>query len=92
MSKKLRVLLADDSRFFRAIESQFLKKTPVEILEADDCSVALSMVRSEKPDLVYMAFSLPKTEAISVARRSKRILNSVLFLSLLFVIRIGLSR
>jgi len=60
MSKKLRVLLADDSRFFRAIESQFLKKTPVEILEAGDCSVALSMVRSEKPDLVYMAFSLPK--------------------------------
>lgn len=60
MSKKLRVLLADDSRFFRAIESQFLKKTPVEILEADDCSLALSMVRNEKPDLIYMAFSLPK--------------------------------
>ena len=35
MSNKLRILLADDSRFFRAIESQFLQKTPVEILEAD---------------------------------------------------------
>ena len=60
MSKKLRVLLADDSRFFRAIESQFLKKTPVEIIEADDCALALSMIRNEKPDMVYMAFSLPK--------------------------------
>ena len=55
MSKKLRVLLADDSRFFRAIESQFLKKTPVEIIEADDCALALSMIRNEKPDMVYMA-------------------------------------
>jgi CheY-like chemotaxis protein len=60
MSKKLRVLLADDSRFFRAIESQFLQKTPVDIIEADDCALALSMVRNEKPDLVYVAFSLPK--------------------------------
>ncbi len=58
MSKKIRVLLADDSRFFRAIEGQFLKKTPVEIIEADDSALALSMVRNEKPDMVYMAFSL----------------------------------
>lgn len=57
---KLRILLADDSRFFRAIESQFLKKTPVEILEADSCEAALAIVREERPDLVYMAFSLPK--------------------------------
>jgi len=48
MSKKLRVLLADDSRFFRAIESQFLKNTPTEITEADDSSLALSMIRNEK--------------------------------------------
>ena len=59
MSSKLRILLADDSRFFRAIEGQFLKKTPVEILEADDCKMALSIMRNEKPDLVYMAFTLP---------------------------------
>ena len=60
MRKKIRVLLADDSRFFRAIEAQFLQKTPVEIIEADDSALALSMVRNEKPDMVYMAFSLPK--------------------------------
>lgn len=58
MSKKLRVLLADDSRFFRAIESQFLQKTPVDIIEAEDSLLALSMVRNEKPNLVFMAFSL----------------------------------
>ncbi len=60
MNKKIRVLLADDSRFFRAIEGQFLQKTPVEIIEADNCALTLSMVRNEKPDMVYMAFSLPE--------------------------------
>lgn len=59
MSNNLRILLADDSRFFRAIESQFLKKTPVDILEVDGCEMALAVMRREKPDLVYMAFALP---------------------------------
>lgn len=58
MSRKLRVLLADDSRFFRAIESQFLQKTPIEVIEAENSALALSMVRNEKPSLVFMAFSL----------------------------------
>ncbi|MCK4509121.1 MAG: response regulator, partial [Desulfuromonadales bacterium] len=71
MSKKLRVLLADDSRFFRAIESQFLKKTPVEIIEAEDSALALSMVRNEKPDMVYMAFSLPKEGAAACCKAIK---------------------
>jgi CheY-like chemotaxis protein len=59
MSKRLSVLLADDSRFFRAIESQFLQKTPVKILEADNSSSALSIIREERPDLAFIAFSLP---------------------------------
>lgn len=59
MNKKLTILLADDSPFFRAIESKFLEKTPVEIVDADDCDTTLAMVRNEKPDLVYIAFSLP---------------------------------
>ena len=71
MSSKLRILLADDSRFFRSIEGQFLKKTPVEIIEAEDCNTALSAVRNEKPDLVYMAFSLPKDGGISCCQAIK---------------------
>lgn len=71
MSSKLRVLLADDSRFFRSIESQFLKKLPVEIIEAEDYNTALSAVRNEKPDLVYMAFSLPKDGGISCCQAIK---------------------
>lgn len=54
------ILLADDSRFFRGIESQFLQKVPVKILEAEDCAAVLAVMKSDKPDLVFMAFSLPK--------------------------------
>lgn len=57
-NEKLRILLADDSRFFRAIEAQFLQKTPVDILEADSTEAALTLVRAERPDLVYMAYTL----------------------------------
>ncbi len=71
MSNKLRVLLADDSRFFRAIESQFFKTTPVEILEADNCDTALAIMRKEKPTLVYMAFSLPNDGGASCCQTIK---------------------
>jgi CheY-like chemotaxis protein len=71
MSNKLRILLADDSRFFRAIESQFLKKTPVDILEVDDCETALAVMRKEKPDLVFMAFALPNDGGAVCCQRIK---------------------
>jgi len=58
MSGRHKVLLADDSRFFRAIESKFLQKTPIDILEADSTESALEIVRSQNPDLIYMAYSL----------------------------------
>ena len=54
----LRILLADDSRFFRAIEAKFLQKTPVKILEAASVEETLAVVWSERPNLVYMACSL----------------------------------
>ena len=69
---KLSILLADDSRFFRDIESQFLQKTPTEILEADDCDTALAMVRNERPDLVYLSFSLPPTGGLGCCQRIKK--------------------
>lgn len=58
MSKPLRILLADDSRFFRTIEAKFLQKTPAEVVEAENCDQALDLIRELQPDLVYMAVSL----------------------------------
>lgn len=72
MSNKLRVLLADDSRFFRAIERKFLQKAPVEILEAENYDAALSVVRLEKPDLVFMSYSLPDKGGVACCGEIKR--------------------
>jgi len=58
MNKKQRILLADSSRFFRTIETKFLQKTPIEVLEASDEQDVLSLVRNEGPDLIYMAYDL----------------------------------
>jgi CheY-like chemotaxis protein len=69
---KLSILLADDSPFFRTIERQFLQKTPAEILEADDCDTALAMVRNERPDMVYLSFSLPPAGGIDCCQRIKK--------------------
>lgn len=79
MNSKIRILLADDSRFFRAIERQFLQKNPVEILEAEDCDAVLAMVRDEKPDLIYMAFSLPQGGGASCCQVIKKdpVLSSI---------------
>jgi CheY-like chemotaxis protein len=67
----MRILLADDSMFFRAIESKFLQKPPVEILEARDCAEAFEIVRKKKPSLVYMSFSLPQEGGVWCCRMLK---------------------
>jgi CheY-like chemotaxis protein/Tfp pilus assembly protein PilZ len=59
MSSKLNILLADDSKFFRAIESKFLQNAPVEILEATNCAEVHDQILNERPALIYMSFTLP---------------------------------
>ena len=71
MSAKLKILLADDSMFFRAIETKFLQKTPVEILETDNCSEAASIAKEVRPDLIYMAYSLPAEGGPACCKRIK---------------------
>ena len=71
MSNQVRVLLADDSKFFRSIESKFLQKTPVEVLEAESCSETLSIARNEQPELIYMYFSLPEEGGVKCCRSIK---------------------
>lgn len=71
MNKKQRILLADNSRFFRTIESKFLLKTPVEVLEAGDEQEVLSLLNKESPDLVYMAYDLAVVGAPALCLRLK---------------------
>lgn len=72
MKQKVKILLADNSRFFRAIERQFLQKIPVEIFEADSSETALTVIREKVPDLVYMAFTLPKEGGVKCCQEVRK--------------------
>lgn len=64
MSERLKILIADESPFFRSIEKQFLQNSPAEILEVKDSDELLSRLRDEKPSLIYLSCSLLPLDGI----------------------------
>ena len=67
-----RILLADDSRFFRTIERQFLQKTPAELDEATSSDELLTKARSSTTDLIFVGFTLRPNNAAECCRQIKR--------------------
>lgn len=65
------VLLVDDSPFFLTIESQFLRRLPVRILEARSAQDATTLCRDASPDLVYMAYQLQDQSGADCCRQLK---------------------
>lgn len=60
ISKRVRILIVDDSKFIRIILRKLLTKQGYEIVgEADDGTVAIQKYRELKPDLVLMDIILP---------------------------------
>ena len=66
-----RILLADDSKFFRTIERQFLQKTPAELDEVTSSDELLAKVRKNCPDLVFIGFTLRPLDAAETCRQIK---------------------
>ncbi len=64
MSERLKIMIADESPFFRSIEKQFLQNSPAEILEAKNSDELLTLLREEKPNLVYLSCSLLPLDGI----------------------------
>jgi len=71
MNLPLKVLILESSRFFRNIEKQFLAKTPVEVIEAEDAASALTICREQKPSLVYVAAEIGDESGIEFCRKIK---------------------
>lgn len=67
----LRILIADDSRFFRTIERQFLQKTPAQVAEAVDSDDLFAQLRSEKPQLLFLAFAIQPLHGAECCRKIK---------------------
>jgi CheY-like chemotaxis protein len=67
----LRILLADDSRFFRTIERQFLQKIPAQVVEAVDSDDLFAQLRTEKPQLLFLAFAMRPLNGAECCRQIK---------------------
>jgi uncharacterized protein (TIGR02266 family) len=55
-----KVLLVDDVNMFLELEKSFLKLSPVRILTARDGVEALEVIKSERPDMVFMDLNMPR--------------------------------
>jgi len=65
------VLLVDDVRMFIEIQSEFLKNSPVDILTASDGAEALDVIKTHRPDLVFMDLQMPNMDGASCCRAVK---------------------
>jgi CheY-like chemotaxis protein len=82
MSRKgimTKVLVIDDSAFFRQYLGNHLKKVGYEVEEFEPHSAleALERIRDIAPDLVISDYHMPDVDGLSVARMAKRV-NPVL--------------
>ncbi|CAN5890843.1 chemotaxis response regulator protein-glutamate methylesterase [soil metagenome] len=69
MSKKIRVLIVDDSLFMRAAISKALAREPFEVVgQAKDGNDALAQIVKLKPDVVTMDFNMPGMNGAQTVR------------------------
>jgi two-component system, OmpR family, alkaline phosphatase synthesis response regulator PhoP len=66
-----RILLADDSKFFRTIERQFLQKTPAELAEVASSDELMTTLRKSPPHLLFAGFTLRPLNAAECCRQIK---------------------
>lgn len=75
-ARKYRVLLADDTPFFRMVETEYLQSAGYEVLEAEDGRKALGILESEPVDAVILDIVMPHMdgwETIRAIREDERL-------------------
>jgi DNA-binding response OmpR family regulator len=63
-----KVLIADDQRNMRELVRLTLESGHFEILEAPDGDTALELARAERPDLLFLDWTMPGMAGIEVCR------------------------
>jgi DNA-binding response OmpR family regulator len=71
-TSEVRVVLAEDDRFMRRAAEAALRKSGYTVLSATDGEEALSLVRSETPDVVVLDMILPKLQGFEVLQSLKQ--------------------
>ena len=67
-TRKLRILIADDSRDNRLVIKAYLKATPALIDEAENGAFAVDKMKSEKYDVVLMDLQMPVMDGLEAIR------------------------
>jgi predicted Zn finger-like uncharacterized protein len=67
-SKGKKLLIVDDSNFFRELILDILKSLKVEFFTAGDGEEGLQIIRREKPDLVLLDLNLPRKNGYELIR------------------------
>jgi CheY-like chemotaxis protein len=65
------ILLVDDNSMFIEIEKEFLQYTGIDVLTARDGLEALNVVRTKRPDLIFMDLQMPKMDGAECCRTIK---------------------
>ena len=63
------ILLVEDNDYNRSVASLVLRASGYEVLEADDGATALSLARSERPDLVIVDIQLTGSSGLDATRQ-----------------------
>jgi len=66
-----KILLVDDTKLFLELEKSFLKLSPVQVITASNGEEALTIVRKERPDLIFMDIHMPGMGGIACCNELK---------------------
>ena len=60
-----KILLVDDTKLFLKLEQEYLKQSSALVLTAGNGQEALDLVRTNRPDLIYMDLNMPVMDGVS---------------------------
>ena len=66
-----RVLLAEDSRFLRSAYALYLRRENLEVITADDGLQALTLARTENPDVIVLDLLMPRMDGVNTLKALK---------------------
>ena len=66
-----RVLLVEDHPELRKMVANALRRVGYELLEAADAQTGISLATAERPDIVLLNLSLPRSSGVQVAKQLK---------------------
>ncbi len=66
-----KILVADDSATIRGVAESLLRQNGFEVISSSDGSKALAMVKSQKPDLIFLDHYMPGKNGLSICQELK---------------------